>query len=98
MSWGDALSSAYNAATDAARQAGASMMSSAASAASAADAVSRAADAAGITGRAAAGVATAPYRAARNLLAPAATPAQTLVEPCPDTWAGKKARQENASR
>lgn len=161
MSWGDALVSAYNAATDAARQAGASMMSSAASAANAvsraadaaaaaaartaqaaAQAATRAAvatrdaavaaatatsravtsaatatrdaavqgarmagnaatfggravvDAAGITGGAATGVATAPYRAARNLLAPAATPAQTLVEPCPDTWAGKKARLE----
>ncbi len=161
MSWGDALGSAYNAATDVARQAGASMMSSAASAANAvsraadaaaaatartaqaaAQAATRAAvatrdaavaaatatsravtsaaaathdaavrgarmagnaasfggravvDAAGITGRAATGVATAPYRAARNLMAPASTPAQTLVEPCPDTWAGKKARLE----
>ncbi len=150
MSWGDALSSAYNAATDAARQAGASMMSSAASAADAVAAAARASaqaaaraavttrdaavaaatatgravtsaavatrdaavqgarmagnaasfggravvDAASIAGRAATSVATAPYRAARNLLAPTATPAKAVVEPCPDTWAGKKARLE----
>lgn len=37
---------------------------------------------------------TAPYRAAKQLFAPADTPVNTAVCPCPDTWAGKKARLE----
>ena len=117
MSWGDALVSAYDAASNAARQAAAVIVSSAAAGA---DAVRRAeaaareaatsalkaganvasfgARAAGntavIAGRSVAAVAGAPYRGARQLLAPLSTPTQTVVGLCPNTWADKKARLE----
>lgn len=114
MSWGDALAGAYHAATDTAKQAAGTMMSSAANAAAAVrDAAveatrvagnvvgfgARAAvDAAGKTVRLATDVAvdtvTAPFKAARNLFAPVATPVKTAVEPCPKSWPGKKARLE----
>lgn len=38
--------------------------------------------------------ATAPYRAVRQAFAPAQTPTQTVIEPCPATWEAKKARLE----
>ena len=143
MSWGDTLAGAYNAATDTAKQAAGTMMSSVANAAAAvrdkavaaaqasaagartaADAVVSAAvatrdaaaeaarmggnvvgfgaravvDGAGKTVRLATDLAadtvTAPFKAARNLFAPVASPAKTAVEPCPKSWPGKKARLE----
>lgn len=41
---------------------------------------------------------SAPYRAARQVFAPAKPPAQTAVAPCPDSWAAKQARLEQRSQ
>lgn len=107
MSWGSALKQAVNLASDQARQAAGAMVSSAeAAAAAAANMVGFAGrvavDALGIAAHnsmaMAMSMATAPFDAALDLLAPDVSPRAALVEPCPNTWAGKKARLDKRGR
>lgn len=103
MTWGSALKQAVNQASDQARQAAGAMVSSAeAAAAAAANMVGFAGrvavDALGIAARNAMSMATAPFEAALDLLAPDVSPRAALVEPCPNTWAGKKARLDKRGR
>ena len=103
MSWSGALQQALAQASDQARRAAGTMISSAVEAGRAATNMASFAgratmDALGMAGRSAMMLANAPYEAALDLLTPGVTPRASLVVPCPNSWAGKKARLEKRRR